>query len=425
MKRGWAIALGAVLVTAAVLGVVSNEDSPVEVSVTEVKAGDFERVVEASGEALAGEMYTVMPGVSGRVAQIYVTEGQEVKKGDKLFSFDDAEANTLLKQAQLELNAAVSAQKAQALEQALKLEEANTRQSAEVMAQAGAYQPTSEQTYASLVNEVIAQAQGTGVDLGVLNKAVEAAALLRETGGQEAEAAFVGSSLDSTLADSKKEREEQIRKSVENLPDGPEVSLCREKVRHAQETTGSLTMKSEIDGKVLGMSLKQGEIAAAGSSGIVIGDTTQMRVILHVPEYDLKNVQLGQTVVLTSNGTRGSGKVVKKSTALTPGVYGEVCGDVEVQPDSEFSPLVGASVDGEIVLAQSSDTLYVPRECVGHDDDGNFVFICEDGKAKKLSVLTGLENDFYIEIKSGVVAGDVLVIAPYDLRDGAKIQTEI
>ncbi len=124
-------------------------------------------------------------------------------------------------------------------------------------------------------------------------------------------------------------------------------------------------------------------------------------------------------------GIIGAGRVIKRGAALMSGSYGEVYGVVEVEPDAGFAPLIGASVDAEIILNESKDTLYVPRECVVTEEDGRYVYACEEGRAKKKPVTTGLENDFFIELLSGAAAGEVLIIAPFDLTDGSAVTVEM
>ncbi len=504
MKKGLAITFSVLAVAALTLGILTSGAPATVVSTAVVTVGDFERTAEVSGEAGAGEMFIAMPATSGRVSRVYVAEGQKVKKGDRLFTFDETDVQNALKQAQYELDAALAAQSGLAADAALAGGIASDiyieQEAAEVMAQApmlesveAARQAASlAQGYEQLMQTVIAQAQNEGVDLGVLNKAVEAMALIRQTqaeaqpddapaddagteqaalegimesGGEAApdgimesageaalagilggdvepalegimesagdaaltgameEAALVSAAEAQTLEEAQTERTEALAAGV---PDSPEIVLYREKVRQAEEALNRLTMTSTMDGEVLGVALREGEIAAAGSGAVVIGDTDRMLVNLRVPEYELKNVQVGQNVRLNSNGLTGTGKVTKRGAALASGSYGEIYGNVEVEPEAGFAPLTGASVDAEIILSKSLDTLYVPRECVITEDDGsNYVFACEEGKANKKPVATGLESDFFIELLSGVVAGEVLIIAPFDMMDGSAISIEM
>ena len=492
MKKGLTVTFCVLAAAALTLGILTSGTPAAVVKTAEVTVGDFEYTAEVSGEAAAGELYTAMPAVSGRVSPVYVAEGQQVRKGDKLFSFDETDTRNALKQAQYELDAALAAEglnRAEELDRAELVEQ----EAVEVMAMTPGPELESmtearlaaaqAQSYEQLAQDVIAQAQGEGVDLVVLNRAVEAMALFRETvesvqdvqpradisaedqaalagtldeaelagmlpGPADAaafieEAALVGASDSQTLEEAMMERSVTLTESAPVIPEAapmvpesapinpaatlesPEVALCREKVRQAEDALNRLTMTSAMDGEVLGVALREGEIVAAGSGAVIIGDTERMLVTLRVPEYELKNVEVGQRVRLDSNGITGTGKVTKRGSALMSGSYGEIFGIVEVEPDAGFAPLTGASIDAEIILDESSDTLYVPRECVVTEEDGRYVYACEEGKAKKKPVTTGLESDYFIELLSGAVAGEVLIIAPFDLMDGGAVTVEM
>jgi len=56
-----------------------------------------------------------------------------------------------------------------------------------------------------------------------------------------------------------------------------------------------------------------------------------------------------------------------------------------------------------------------------------YVFVYEGGKVKQVEVTTGIQNDQYIQIKTGLKAGTEVVSGPYSaiqnrLKDGAKVE---
>ena len=79
--------------------------------------------------------------------------------------------------------------------------------------------------------------------------------------------------------------------------------------------------------------------------------------------------------------------------------------------------------DDEIVVKsdkkQNNDALIKIEECV-------FVYNAAEGKVKKLAVKTGIQDNNYIEIISGIKEGDEVISAPYsaiakELKDGDKV----
>ena len=57
------------------------------------------------------------------------------------------------------------------------------------------------------------------------------------------------------------------------------------------------------------------------------------------------------------------------------------------------------------------------------------VFLAKNGKAKSIDVETGISDDNYIQVKSGLKAGEEVITGPYraisrELKDGASIRVE-
>lgn len=85
----------------------------------------------------------------------------------------------------------------------------------------------------------------------------------------------------------------------------------------------------------------------------------------------------------------------------------------------------GGEEDGDVVVkndndkTQNNDALIKIEECV-------FVYDAAEGKVKLVKVKTGIQDNSYIEITSGIKAGDEVISAPYsaiakELKDNDKV----
>jgi len=84
--------------------------------------------------------------------------------------------------------------------------------------------------------------------------------------------------------------------------------------------------------------------------------------------------------------------------------------------------VLGGSLTGDILLHAHSG-LTVPRSAVLEDDQGAFVFRIVDGRGRRTAVTTGLQSDQWIEIASGLKAGEAVVVTGnYELRDGMLVR---
>ena len=62
----------------------------------------------------------------------------------------------------------------------------------------------------------------------------------------------------------------------------------------------------------------------------------------------------------------------------------------------------------------------------GDNDDEEVVFVLEKNIVKKKKVITGIQNDKFIEIKSGLIENETVVTGPYsvltkELKDDQRV----
>lgn len=85
--------------------------------------------------------------------------------------------------------------------------------------------------------------------------------------------------------------------------------------------------------------------------------------------------------------------------------------------------LPGQFVRVELILGSTDNAILVPTEAVVPELNGHKVFILENGKAKEVSVQTGVRNDLNLEIISGLKPQDTLITTGIlQLRNGLDIQ---
>ena len=142
---------------------------------------------------------------------------------------------------------------------------------------------------------------------------------------------------------------------------------------------------------------------------------------MSVDELDVKEVAVGQSVVITADAVSGktfSGTVTNVSlqSSYSNGVTNY---PVTVTLNDGMDELLpGMNVDGVIILDQASDVLTVPADALMR---GNKVYV-KDGTVteaqgnipagfRAVDVKTGLISDDYVEITEGLSEGDVVYVA--------------
>ena len=87
--------------------------------------------------------------------------------------------------------------------------------------------------------------------------------------------------------------------------------------------------------------------------------------------------------------------------------------------------LLGMNGSTDIEIEAIEDVLTVPVEAVLDEAGKSYVFLSENGKAKKVEVTPGRLTDTRAEITSGIKAGDNIIVSGIgNLKDGATIRVK-
>lgn len=191
---------------------------------------------------------------------------------------------------------------------------------------------------------------------------------------------------------------------------------------NAQKKLEDYTITAPISGTVVMKNVKAGDKldnSTMSKEMAVIYDMSSLECELSVDELDIKNVEIGQSVIITSDaveGRRYSGQVTNVS------VNGTTSGGVTTYPvtieilDFDEDLLPGMNIDVEIITSKATNVLAVSVSAVNR---GNIVYVKgektdENDQApdgfKSVRVETGAYNNQYIEIKSGLTEGDIVYV---------------
>lgn len=219
---------------------------------------------------------------------------------------------------------------------------------------------------------------------------------------------------------------DKLVKSYKDALDKAEETLesSQNKLDSTQDNYDNYTITAPISGQVITKTAKAGEKISKNSNGsttmAVIYDLSAYTFEMSIDELDIQSVKVGQTVQVTADALEGqtfTGTVTNISleSSYSNGVTNY---PVTVTLDETGSLLPGMNVDGRIILEQADDVLAIPVDALMR---GNRVYIREasvkeaNGNVpagfKAAEVETGLINDDYVEIKSGLLEGDQVYVA--------------
>jgi HlyD family secretion protein len=230
---------------------------------------------------------------------------------------------------------------------------------------------------------------------------------------------------------------------------------------------GNLLVYAPIDGTIIEQNVREGDLIklSTGSSSssepaAVIVDYSKMQVVLSIDELDINKVELGMPVKITSDAVPGEvfeGKV--ENIADEGKSQNNVATfDVTVTMDKTPKLKAGMTVDAELTVAKKQNVLMLPIAAIQQQNGKSYVIPVRSensgaqgntGKNNKngnsgnysnngnnnnnnnngsrrfsmnmIEVKTGINNDEYIEIVSGLNEGD-MVLMPASSSSGSSIR---
>lgn len=189
----------------------------------------------------------------------------------------------------------------------------------------------------------------------------------------------------------------------------------------AQATLAKTALKSPISGVVLSKTIEKGSFIGSGTPVVTIGDTSQLKVMLPIPDSEISEWSVGDTVSLSLYGSTKEGKVNMISPQTNSGT-GTVSVEVIV-PNEDGAWLAGQIVSANKVSSDNNGIL-IPVEAVINNGIESYVFKNVDNKAVKVIVETGAMVNNKIHIMKGLKEGDQVVVSGGTLLlDGDPLQT--
>lgn len=259
--------------------------------------------------------------------------------------------------------------------------------------------------------------------------------------------------------------------STSSLYNGAEANVLQSEaaVREALEQLNKTTIVSPMDGTVTQLNVELGERVlgsgfSQGTNIMTVADLSNMQAIVDVDENDITLISYGDTarvkvdafgeheflgvVYEIGNSAKQSGfgtqdqvinfevkiKIFAQEKKIRPGMS---C-NANIETDTKFQvvsvpiPSVTARIDQkpETDGEDEETSLQVSEKKNGSiEAPQEIVFIVTEGKAKSVSVKTGISDDNYIEIISGLSGDEEVVSGSYraisrELENGKLVKVE-
>ena len=426
------IGLIAVLIAAAIF---KNKSKPkgTEVKIEKASKRTIKETVSASGRIFPEKEVKISSDVSGEIVELYVEEGDSVKTGQLLAKIDPEAYFSAVERGEAGLNAAKAS-----LANSQSNIESSKAQKEQIIAQLENARTIHQRNEELFKEGVISQAE---YDQSLTNvRQLEANLRSAEASIKSAEKAAEGSRF-------------QVKSSEASLKE-LKTSLSR------------TSIKAPTDGIISSLSVEQGErvvgtIQMTGTEMMRIANLSTMEVQVDVSENDILRVSLDDEVDIEVDAyidevfkgkvteIANSASNISSVTSLNTDEVTNFVVKVRIDPESykgilsgqqqyPFRPGMSASVD--IYTDKVEGALSIPIQAVtvreNEDDDKDesededfqeVVFKVMGDTVSMVEVVTGIQDDEYISITSGLSLEDEIVTGPYSavsksLESGSQIQ---
>jgi HlyD family secretion protein len=389
-----ALIAGAIFVVVLIVGYLIWHAMPrgLQVAATDVSIGTAEKgifqdniIVRASAAPLHS---IILDSVEvGRVEEVSVRDGAMVNKGQLLFRLSNPQRN-------IELLA----------RQAERAQQISNLSNLRVMQEASR---TEHQRRLSDLKFALAQGEKKhDRDIKLASQGFISAVALDESGDLLLQQKHA---LQDEIESSEKEAvvrsnaQTQMESAIDGLQSGLQL---------VQASVEALAVRAPSSGRLTGFSLEVGQTVKTNDRIGRIDDPTQFKLTALVDEFYLNRISVGRAALMH----QGDKDYAVEVSALYPQIKsGRFAIDMVFKKDQPETISPGQSMDTQITLGEPSQALLLPNGPFVNDSGGGWVFVLgADGKtAEKRTIKIGRRNNSQIELLSGLLAGEKVIISGY------------
>lgn len=335
--------------------------------------------------------------MSGKLKELFVDTGQQIKKGDVVAKLDDTEYVNKLESAQIQYKKAVTR-----LEQIKEQYELNFI--------------TEKQKLDDLKFQLDKVSQEYLPMLEVKDVYSKQEIELKKVTHESAKLAYESQLKKYNIISKSSLDIEMERANVESA----KITL-----KSAQDDLDNTVLKAPIDAKVLSISYKPGEtvptvtkseeVTADTTHLMVISDAEKIEVTVPVSEIDLENIAIDQNVEIEFEAFRKqnfSGKVVSIASLPLIDNNGLVTYDVIIELNGGLDKIkTGMTCTVSFILNQRKNVLIIPNKAVSIVEGKQVVQVKdEQGNITSRTVKTAFTDGINVEVIEGLEVGEVVMI---------------
>ncbi|MFA6248135.1 MAG: efflux RND transporter periplasmic adaptor subunit, partial [Mucilaginibacter sp.] len=229
--------------------------------------------------------------------------------------------------------------------------------------------------------------------------------------------------LNQTLYDRQKNLwGQKIGTEVQFLQAKTTLAASKKALSALREQAAMYRIVSPINGTIDQMDLKLGQVAQPGTTGIRIVNADFLKVKADVPESYAGSVGTGNNVMILVPDAHDSltTKVTFAAKAIDP-TSRSFAVEIKLPARKTLRPNMTAII--KIADYSKANAIAIPVKAVQRSEEGDYVYVNVNGKAKRTAIKSGITYGGQTEILSGLKAGDQIVTeGAADIEDGDKVK---
>ena len=212
---------------------------------------------------------------------------------------------------------------------------------------------------------------------------------------------------------------ESIQSASESLRSA-EISM-----QNLQDAMNNYTITAPISGTIIEKDAKVGDAVKAGDTLCIVYDLSYLEMGINVDELQISSITVGQKVQITADAVPDKTYVGTVTRVSMKGASngGTTTYPVTIRIDDTDGLRPGMNANAEIVVAEANNALVVPNAAVVR---GSYVLVTKDSPSAAnadtameapegfvyVPVKTGVSDDDYTQIVSGIQEGDTIGYDP-------------
>lgn len=358
-----------------------------ELLISTVTKGELLVTVRGTGVLAAKDVRWLSTDVEGKIERILVKAGAYVKQGDVILHLSNPQLMQRLDESKWDLDEL----EAQTLALKVSLESQVLDQESQVITEKLNY----ERSLLTL------NAQNT-----LLQQGINAVSQI----DHEAIKIDVEQNKQRWELEIKRLAKQKENVAAQMLANKARLNRLRKNAERIQDQVKGLAVRASIDALVQAMPMELGQQVTQGTNLAKLAKKDAFIAELRIPEHQIQDISVGQLVSLDTRNSQISGVVSRINPSVENGV---VQVDVEMTQNAPSEARPDLTVEGIIEVARIPNTLFVKRPMFAKTLAKASVFLLDEkqANARQQDVTFGKVSATYIEIKSGLIEGQVIIVS--------------